>query len=89
MYRPMPQSPRKGRLWGNKRVPEKGDSEGTKIFKVLYEVKDETFGNARLARNLFEHTVNNQANRIIALAEITDELLSTIEVVDIPRMLQK
>ncbi len=54
------------------------------IFKILYEVKDETFGNARLARNLFEHTVNNQANRIIALADITDELLSTIEVVDIP-----
>lgn len=54
------------------------------IFKVLYEVKDETFGNARLARNLFEHTVNNQANRIIALAEITEDVLSTIEVVDIP-----
>lgn len=54
------------------------------IFKILYEVKDETFGNARLARNLFEHTVNNQANRIIALTDITEELLSTIEVVDIP-----
>lgn len=54
------------------------------IFKILHEVKDETFGNARLARNLFEHTVNNQANRIIALTDITDELLSTIEVVDIP-----
>lgn len=54
------------------------------IFKILYEVKDETFGNARLARNLFEHTVNNQANRIIVLSDITDELLSTIEVVDIP-----
>lgn len=54
------------------------------IFKILYEVKDETFGNARLARNLFEQTVNNQANRIIALTDITEELLSTIEVVDIP-----
>ena len=59
------------------------------IFKFLYEAKDETFGNARLARNLFEHTINNQANRIITLADITDEQLSTIEVVDIPRMLQK
>lgn len=54
------------------------------IFKILYEVKDETFGNARLARNLFENTVNNQANRIITLTEITEELLSTIEVADIP-----
>jgi SpoVK/Ycf46/Vps4 family AAA+-type ATPase len=54
------------------------------IFKILCEVKDESFGNARLARNLFEHTVNSQANRIIALTNITDELLSTIEIVDIP-----
>jgi stage V sporulation protein K len=54
------------------------------IFKILYEVKDETFGNARLARNLFENSVNNQANRIITLNEITEELLSTIEVADIP-----
>jgi SpoVK/Ycf46/Vps4 family AAA+-type ATPase len=54
------------------------------IFRILYEVKDETFGNARLARNLFENTVNNQANRIITATEITEELLSTIEVVDIP-----
>lgn len=54
------------------------------IFKILHEVKDETFGNARLARNLFENTVNNQANRIIALTDITEEVLSTIEVVDIP-----
>jgi len=54
------------------------------IFRILYEVKDETFGNARLARNLFENAVNNQANRIISLNEITEELLSTIEVADIP-----
>jgi hypothetical protein len=54
------------------------------IFKILFEAKDETFGNARLARNLFEKTVNNQANRIIKLTEITEELLSTIEVSDIP-----
>ena len=54
------------------------------IFKILYELKDETFGNARLARNLFEHSVNNQANRIITLNEITEVLLSTLEVVDIP-----
>lgn len=54
------------------------------IFKILYEVKDETFGNARLARHLFENTVNNQANRIIALTEITEEILSTIQVADIP-----
>lgn len=55
-----------------------------RVLKTLYEVKDETFGNARLARNLFENTINNQANRIITLTEITEELLSTIEGADIP-----
>ena len=54
------------------------------IFKILYEVKNESFGNGRLARNLFENAVNNQANRIISLTEITEELLSTLEVTDIP-----
>jgi AAA+ superfamily predicted ATPase len=54
------------------------------IFKIFHEVRDETFGNARLARNLFEQTVNHQANRIISLSNITDSLLSTIEAIDIP-----
>ncbi len=54
------------------------------IFKIFHEVRDETFGNARLARNLFEQTVNHQANRIISLSNITDSLLSTIESIDIP-----
>lgn len=54
------------------------------IFKVMSEVKDETFGNGRLARNIFENTVSNQANRIIKITEITEEVLSTIEADDIP-----
>jgi AAA+ superfamily predicted ATPase len=53
-------------------------------FEIMYKEKDETFGNARLARNIFENAVNNQANRIINLTEITEELLSTIEINDIP-----
>lgn len=55
----------------------------TKIFMNLYEKKDESFGNGRLARNLFENAVNNQANRIIILNEITEDILSTMEAVDI------
>lgn len=54
------------------------------VFDVLYENRDETFGNARLARNVFERTINNQANRIVSLLEINDQVLSTIESVDIP-----
>ena len=54
------------------------------IFDVLTIARDETFGNARLARNLFEMTVSKQANRIVALAEISEETLRTIEPTDIP-----
>lgn len=53
------------------------------IFSSLYENRDDTFGNARLARNIFESAVNNQANRIISINKITEDILSTIEVDDI------
>ena len=56
------------------------------LFSVLYETRDETFGNARLTRNLFEMTISNQANRIVSLADITEESLSTITEEDIPGM---
>ncbi len=58
------------------------------IFKILHEVKDDSFGNARLARNIFELSVKNQANRIITVNDITEELLSKIEAVDIPGELE-
>ncbi|WP_233882071.1 AAA family ATPase, partial [Tenacibaculum piscium] len=38
------------------------------IFEKLYEKKDKNFGNARVARNLFEKIIEYQANRIIAIA---------------------
>lgn len=58
------------------------------LFQLLHDVRDETFGNARLARNVFERSVNNQANRIIAIPDITENILSTIEAVDIPGELE-
>ncbi|WP_233901120.1 AAA family ATPase [Tenacibaculum piscium] len=54
------------------------------IFEKLYEKKDKNFGNARIARNLFEKIIEYQANRIIAIAPITKELLITIVEQDIP-----
>ncbi len=54
------------------------------LFTTLYDKKDKTFGNGRLARNLFEKTIENQANRIAPLIPLTDEILSTIEENDIP-----
>jgi hypothetical protein len=56
----------------------------TKLFSVLFETRDETFGNGRLARNLFEFTISNQANRIVSITDISVENLSTITTEDIP-----
>ena len=56
----------------------------TEMFKLLSLVRDESFGNARTARNLFEMTISKQANRIVTLPEINEEVLATIEDADIP-----
>ena len=54
------------------------------VFNILTAFRDESFGNARLVRNLFEATINKQANRIVSLPEISEAVLSTIEASDIP-----
>src|SRR5690606_10873729 len=43
-----------------------------------------TFGNGRLARNLFEDCVARQANRIVTLENPTDEELVTLIAEDVP-----
>jgi SpoVK/Ycf46/Vps4 family AAA+-type ATPase len=54
------------------------------IFGLLILARDESFGNARSARNLFEMTISKQANRIVTLPNVNQEILSTIEDADIP-----
>jgi AAA+ superfamily predicted ATPase len=54
------------------------------VFDELYGARDRTFGNARLVRNLFEKTIEQQANRLAVLASITDEVLTTLLPEDIP-----
>lgn len=53
-------------------------------FELLYSKKDENFGNARVVRNLFEKCVQNQANRIINLPLLNQEILKTFIETDIP-----
>jgi hypothetical protein len=48
------------------------------IFYDLYVNRDRTFGNGRLSRNLFEKTIERQANRLAVLSSLTDEMLTTI-----------
>ncbi len=54
------------------------------LVQSLTERRDETFGNARLARNIFEQVMQRHANRIVALVEIDENALSMIEAEDIP-----
>lgn len=44
---------------------------------------DETFGNARFVRNLFEESVRNQANRLVSLADVGLPTLTTLEADDV------
>jgi len=55
-----------------------------KIFQKAYENRDEKFGNARFARNLFEKVYRSQANRLVKLKEIKEEELCRIELEDVP-----
>ena len=43
-----------------------------------------SFGNARLARNLFEHAIELHATRVVDKSETTKDELSTLVPADIP-----
>lgn len=52
-------------------------------FETLFEVRDEHFGNARTARNIFEKAINAQADRIAFLPDLSDSALERITAADI------
>lgn len=56
----------------------------SELFHSLYQNRDENFGNARDARNIFEKTITHQANRIVRLANIDDRALTEIAAEDVP-----
>jgi hypothetical protein len=53
------------------------------VLTAAYAGRDERFGNARLARNLFETAISSQANRIVALPTVSPDTLATLEPADI------
>ena len=56
-----------------------------KFAKVLEEVpRTKGFGNARVARNLFEASVNRHASRMRSLESLSDEDLTTLTTDDVP-----
>ena len=49
----------------------------------MYENRKEHFGNARSVRNLFEHAINHQANRLVLDNDLTDRELAELTLDDI------
>jgi Cdc6-like AAA superfamily ATPase len=60
-----------------------GARAAVKIYFAAQE-RGPTFGNGRLARNLFEDCVARQANRIVTLATPSDHVLVTFVADDVP-----
>jgi len=54
------------------------------IFALADEEKTGSYGNAREARNIFEHTIRRQADRLVKAEHINAEILSDILEEDIP-----
>lgn len=49
-----------------------------KKLNLLYVNRDKNFGNGRLARNIFDKTIEKQANRLAKLSTVNKEMLMTI-----------
>ncbi|MEJ1934686.1 AAA family ATPase, partial [Nostoc sp. NIES-2111] len=46
--------------------------------------RDNKFGNGRLVRNIFEKTIEKQANRLVKLSGVSKKMMMTINPEDIP-----
>lgn len=64
-------------------LSEKAIPHLEKKFCEMYENREEHFGNARAVRNLFEHAINQQANRLVKDNDITDTELAELTLEDI------
>ena len=65
-------------------IDENAKEKLSDTFDLLVDKRDDSFGNARVARNLFEKCVQNQANRIVKLKKISKKTLKTFTEEDIP-----
>ena len=59
------------------------DHAAAEAFQVLYERRDENFGNARDVRNFFERSVACQSDRVAALENIDKEALMALTAADL------
>ena len=66
------------------KLSEDGEEKLLFIFEELYAKRSPSFGNARVARNLFGECVERQANRLVKIAPLTEEILMTLTEEDVP-----
>ncbi len=52
-------------------------------FELLYDERDDHFGNARTARNIFEKAIHAQADRLAGQADLSDSELELLSAEDI------
>ena len=78
------------KLYANKadfKLTEDAEDKLSEIIDRVYEKKHRGFGNARTMRNLFEKIIERQANRIVNLEPITEDMLITLTETDVPNIL--
>ncbi len=64
-------------------LSEEAESALVDLFTGLYAARNESFGNGREVRNIFEKAVSKQASRITKIESPTDEQIMTLEKDDI------
>ncbi len=66
------------------KITPEAKAKASELFNASYKHRNETFGNARLVRNLINDAMSNQADRIVSVPNLTEEILQTLTAVDIP-----
>lgn len=69
-------------------LTEDAEDKLKEILERVYEKRHRGFGNARSMRNLFEKIIERQANRIVSITPISEEILITLTEEDIPEILK-
>jgi hypothetical protein len=64
------------------RLTESATERIKAFFQSAYDARDRMFGNARLARNIFERAIESQSTRILNM-DMTGDVLTTIEACDL------
>jgi ATPase family associated with various cellular activities (AAA)/AAA lid domain len=67
-------------------LTENAKSVLTEQVELICKKRDKNFGNGREMRNLFERTLENQANRLASHVDLTDEMLTSIAPEDLPSL---